>query len=159
MIIRIGSVVAVALKVYGADALDDLMFRIPLIERTTADPIDKNGNPVVTSRYYSTISVGSPPQMMRISFDTGSGNVLIPSQGCTSPSCLRRNRYMYDESTTRKDVPFPDQPDLPLEDAGERELATITFGTGEATGMFYNDNSGFREIICFLLYMSITRIL
>jgi len=43
--------------------------------------------------YVGVISVGQPKQRFRVLFDTGSGNVLLPSIRCDSPACMNHRRY------------------------------------------------------------------
>lgn len=42
---------------------------------------------------FGTIYVGTPAQELSVAFDTGSGNVLLPSSRCTSVSCLSHRSY------------------------------------------------------------------
>lgn len=48
--------------------------------------------------------VGTPPQVLSVAFDTGSGNVLLPAVACHSPACLARRSYDPARSATAKRV-------------------------------------------------------
>jgi hypothetical protein len=88
--------------------------------------------------YWGEISMGSPPQQFTVIFDTGSGNLILPEASCDSPACKRHKMYDSSKSSGSKKI----------EDAGgnpsagvemEGGHATITFGTGEVEGNFYED--------------------
>merc|ERR1719384_1863080 len=63
------------------------------------------------SEYYGQVSVGSPPQSFLVVFDTGSGNLLLPSKECSSDACTGHKRYDASVSATALQVAFADQPD------------------------------------------------
>lgn len=50
--------------------------------------------------YYSTITVGTPPQIFTVALDTGSSNLWVPGKTCNSSACFHHNRYDKDRSTT-----------------------------------------------------------
>merc|ERR1719507_2434929 len=41
-----------------------------------------------TTFYMGEVSIGQPPQALRVMFDTASGNVLLPHRGCMNATCL-----------------------------------------------------------------------
>merc|ERR1719207_473095 len=88
--------------------------------------------------YWGEIGIGSPRQTFTVIFDTGSGNLILPMSDCDSPACKRHRMYDASKSSGSKKI----------EDAGgnpsagvemENGHATITFGTGEVEGNFYED--------------------
>merc|ERR1740138_1584830 len=54
--------------------------------------------------YWGDISIGTPPQRFKVIFDTGSGNLIIPSSECTVPGCLSHKKYSHHESNSSKPV-------------------------------------------------------
>lgn len=92
------------------------------------------------SEYYGQVSVGSPPQTFLVVFDTGSGNLLLPSHECTSDACTGHKRYDSGLSATALQIAYADQPTTPVTEDGTRDIVTITFGTGEMSGVYVRDN-------------------
>jgi len=85
--------------------------------------------------YFGKIAVGTPPQHFSVVFDTGSGNLILPSTVCQDTACTMHTRYDPSKSSSGQLVgcdryaspivhKFWDEPD---------ELV-ITFGTGRITG-------------------------
>lgn len=96
------------------------------------------------SEYYGEVLIGDPPQSFLMAFDTGSGNVLVPSVDCTDKACMNHTRYDPDKSKTAQQIAFAAQPTTPADlgdwgDGGSRDVATVTFGTGEVSGVFVRD--------------------
>eukprot|EP00747_Dinoflagellata_sp_TGD_P193225 gnl/TRDRNA2_/TRDRNA2_59118_c0_seq1.p1 gnl/TRDRNA2_/TRDRNA2_59118_c0~~gnl/TRDRNA2_/TRDRNA2_59118_c0_seq1.p1 ORF type:complete len:429 (+),score=62.28 gnl/TRDRNA2_/TRDRNA2_59118_c0_seq1:88-1374(+) len=96
-------------------------------------PVMHDGQVVATKTAYSgVISLGSPRrQDFHVLFDTGSGNLLLPTVDCTSDSCLQRRRYNMSDSTTALAVNLAG---APASEGDQCEQATIPFGTGSLTG-------------------------
>lgn len=92
------------------------------------------------SEYYGQITIGSPPQQFTVVFDTGSGNLLIPSKQCNDEACKSHKRFDAAASSTSEDIAFADQPDKQVDNGGDRDVVTITFGTGEISGVFIKDH-------------------
>lgn len=113
-------------------------------------PLPKNAPPtarrvrrqVAVTEYYGKIAVGSPPQIFDVVFDTGSGNIVLPTVSCKDEVCLRHHRYRSQASTSAVQIAYDD--DTPLA-AGEsdRDTTSITYGTGKLTGEYIRDS------ICF----------
>uniref|UniRef100_A0A0G4HQ50 Peptidase A1 domain-containing protein n=1 Tax=Chromera velia CCMP2878 TaxID=1169474 RepID=A0A0G4HQ50_9ALVE len=91
------------------------------------------------TEYFGKISVGRPPKEFTVVFDTGSGNLLIPSIDCTSDACSERPLYDPGNSSTSRQIAFADKPLEKVGDSGERDVITITFGTGEISGVVVRD--------------------
>jgi hypothetical protein len=100
------------------------------------------------SEYYGQVSVGSPPQTFQVVFDTGSGNLLLPSKECSDEACTSHKRYDASLSATSMQVGFADKPDTPVAPDGTRDVVTITFGTGEMSGVYVRDNVCLGNSIC-----------
>lgn len=92
------------------------------------------------SEYYGQVSVGSPPQDFTVVFDTGSGNLLLPSKDCTDEACTGHKRFDSSLSATSMQIAYADQPLTPVKADGTRDIVTITFGTGEMSGVYVRDN-------------------
>lgn len=104
---------------------------------TTASPVHAGSQ---ASEYYGILSVGSPPQDFEVVFDTGSGNLIIPSTSCKSDACSMHRRFNRSMSSTAQDIAFADAPDDQVPPDGDRDVVTITFGTGEISGVFVKDH-------------------
>merc|ERR1719160_1020300 len=91
------------------------------------------------SDYFGTISIGSPPQDFVVLFDTGSGNLLVPSTLCDDKSCLKHKRFNSSLSTSVKDIAFSNKPDTPVGDDGDRDVLNLGFGTGKVDGVIMRD--------------------
>merc|ERR1719217_1072798 len=95
---------------------------------------------VHASEYYGKIEVGVPPQEFLVVFDTGSGNLLLPGKECTDEACTSHKRFDSQLSKDSIQIAFADAPDKPVEkNGGDRDVVTITFGTGEMSGVFIKD--------------------
>jgi len=92
------------------------------------------------SEYYGKIAIGTPPQEFTVVFDTGSGNLLLPSKSCTGEACISHKRFDASSSTSSEDIAFADEPDKQVDKGGDRDVVTITFGTGEISGVFIKDH-------------------
>merc|ERR1719407_391905 len=86
---------------------------------------------VHASEDYGKIAVGVPPQGFLVVFDTGSGNLLLPGKECTDEACTSHKRFDSQLSKGAIQIAFADQPDKAVEkNGGDRDVVTITFGTG-----------------------------
>lgn len=91
------------------------------------------------SDYFGTISIGSPPQDFVVLFDTGSGNLLVPSTLCDDKACLKHKRFNSSVSSSVKDIAFSNNPDTPVGDDGDRDVVNLAFGTGKVDGVIMKD--------------------
>jgi len=108
------------------------------------------------SEYYGMIQIGTPPQEFQVVFDTGSGNLIIPSSACTGEACKMHRRFDSSKSSTAVDVAFADAPDTKVAPSGDRDVVTITFGTGEISGLFVKDHICFGSICTHGDFISVT---
>jgi hypothetical protein len=79
--------------------------------------------------YWGTISMGSPPQEFKVIFDTGSGNLILPSKDCNEAGCNPHKKYGVKDSTTAASV---------TNEQGEGSTE-ISFGTGQVQGNYVED--------------------
>ncbi|CAE7242152.1 cardB, partial [Symbiodinium necroappetens] len=108
---------------------------ISLYERPT-----QNGHshlPLRVSEYYGTVSMGSPPQDFDVVFDTGSGNIVLPTLKCIDEACEDHHRFSSGASRTARQLALEDG--TPLRPGDERDTTTITYGTGKLTGEYIRD--------------------
>eukprot|EP00931_Biecheleriopsis_adriatica_P021686 TRINITY_DN14118_c0_g1_i1.p1 TRINITY_DN14118_c0_g1~~TRINITY_DN14118_c0_g1_i1.p1 ORF type:complete len:453 (-),score=93.20 TRINITY_DN14118_c0_g1_i1:90-1382(-) len=99
--------------------------------------VDQLSGVVHKTAYYGTIEVGDPPQKATVVFDTGSGNLMIPSTSCSDSACMRHKRFDPDKSKTVRRLQADGAPVVPGDDL---DLLTVNFGTGEITGAFLEDD-------------------
>jgi len=87
--------------------------------------------------YFGEIGVGNPKQQFTVVFDTGSGNLMLPSSFCKNNACTMHRRYERSRSQTAKDI---DYDGTPVKAGAPRDQITVTFGTGEISGVFMEDD-------------------
>ena len=75
-------------------------YRFEKLEGTAKIPI-KN---FMDSQYYGPITIGSNNQPFTVTFSTGSGTLLVPSNYCTSPGCAPHKKYDNSASSTSVDT-------------------------------------------------------
>jgi hypothetical protein len=89
------------------------------------------------TEYWGTIFVGKPRKQFTVIFDTGSGNLILPSSKCTSLPCQSHTKYDPHASKTSTQV---GRDGVSIEeDPEQKREATIRFGTGKIHGQFYKD--------------------
>jgi len=94
------------------------------------------------SAYYGTIMMGSPPRPFTVVFDTGSGHLILPSSYCHTETCKVHSRYFRSKSATAKDI---DTHGKEVRPGQARDQISISFGTGEVTGVFVEDTMCFGQ--------------
>jgi len=87
--------------------------------------------------YYGEVQVGSPRQAFVVVFDTGSGNLMLPSTYCQSSACTMHQRFNRAQSTTAEDIQADGSHAVK---GAPRDQITVTFGTGEISGVFIQDD-------------------
>eukprot|EP00746_Dinoflagellata_sp_MGD_P077514 gnl/MRDRNA2_/MRDRNA2_31092_c0_seq1.p1 gnl/MRDRNA2_/MRDRNA2_31092_c0~~gnl/MRDRNA2_/MRDRNA2_31092_c0_seq1.p1 ORF type:complete len:634 (+),score=135.94 gnl/MRDRNA2_/MRDRNA2_31092_c0_seq1:3-1904(+) len=90
------------------------------------------------SEYWGTIQVGDPPQEFSVIFDTGSGNLIVPSTKCETPSCTSHRRF--DPSKSKSTVQIDTEGDKLGVNEHPKKDADIKFGTGEIHGDLFSDS-------------------
>lgn len=88
------------------------------------------------SAYWGELSVGTPLETFKVVFDTGSGHLILPSTYCRSETCRVHKRFKRSASLTAKDI---DHDGSIVSPGTPRDQITVSFGTGEVTGVFIDD--------------------
>jgi len=89
--------------------------------QTNSMAIDEDGTDYF---YFTTIQFGSNGKSMYMLVDTGSANTWVIGSGCTSKACTSHNTFGPADSTTLKPT---------------SSNFNLTYGTGTASGMIFND--------------------
>lgn len=108
---------------------------VPL--RRESVPVRRKGEIVSFKTSYSgeiSVGRGPSPQNFRVVFDTGSGQVVLPSVFCRSESCLRHKQYNITQSTSG--VPVNSDDSIVADDDETCDQVTVGYGTGSITGEF-----------------------
>ena len=84
------------------------------------------------SQYIGKISVGSPPQEIKVIFDTGSSNFWVVSNRCYSSGCIIQKSFDSTKSNTYKK---------------QGDKVEVEFGTGKIEGSLCNDNVTLGDVI------------
>merc|ERR1719261_1398485 len=79
--------------------------------------------------YWGSMSIGTPPQPFKVIFDTGSGNLIVPSASCNVPGCQPHKKYDQKASSSGQSI----------ENEQGEASSEITFGTGQIEGGFVRD--------------------
>lgn len=103
-------------------------------------PVIRNSKTVSYKTSYSgAISIGTPAQDFRVVFDTGSGQIVLPSADCQNQTCLEHQRYNISASSSATAI---NADGLPVPPDELCDQVTIGYGTGMVTGEFV------REKVC-----------
>jgi len=87
--------------------------------------------------YFGRLEIGTPSQSFWVVFDTGSGNLLIPSSACHSEACQNHAQFNEQRSPTVQRVRCDGKPTGKGE--SPQDEVNIVFGTGEIWGRCLED--------------------
>jgi len=108
---------------------------IPLTRQRV--PITEEGSTIhYKSAYYGTVLAGTPAVPYKVVFDTGSGHLILPSTYCSSETCRAHKRYRRSQSSSARDI---DHDGSTVQPGEPRDQITVSFGTGEVSGVFVED--------------------
>ncbi|MCJ1379203.1 Vacuolar protease A [Xylographa soralifera] len=80
-------------------------------------------------QYFATIQLGTPPQEFKVSLDTGSSNLCVPSLNCSSIACRSSRKYdsslssSYKQNGTKFQIDYGPPPVQSDEDPKRSQLA------------------------------------
>lgn len=99
---------------------------------------------------FGSLYVGLPPQEFQVAFDTGSGNLVLPSRQCLSLPCRSHHTYNSDMSAMSKDITRIDDLTAVVPQAGSRETVRLLVGAGHLVGQLKSDRVclGSHEDLC-----------
>jgi len=90
-------------------------------------------------QYYGTVQVGSPSQSFKVIFDTGSGQLMLPSAACESQACKQHRVFAEKNSSTFIPIGWADDPLVPAKDDYDRDTTVVNFAMGDAVGQYARD--------------------
>jgi len=101
-------------------------------------------------QYFGHVHVGSPPQKFTVIFDTGSGQLLVPSVKCESVACSLHKKFMANQSSSAVAIGWADEPLTAAENENDRDTKVINFAMGDAVGQFSRDRVclGDKNLFC-----------
>lgn len=88
---------------------------------------------------FGSLYVGLPPQEFKVAFDTGSGNLILPSKKCLSLACRSHKMYDGEMSAMSRDIARIDNISASLPQDGARETVRLLVGAGHLTGQLKSD--------------------
>jgi len=106
---------------------------------TTAVGAEARTRVLHKTAYFGSVEIGSEGQKFMVVFDTGSGNLMVPSSDCTSQACRSHASYDQGVSKTWQRVSCDGEPRRKNDPVPNDEV-TIVFGTGEIWGRCIRDD-------------------
>uniref|UniRef100_A0A4W2BSY7 Peptidase A1 domain-containing protein n=1 Tax=Bos indicus x Bos taurus TaxID=30522 RepID=A0A4W2BSY7_BOBOX len=82
--------------------------------------------------YVGRITIGTPPQEFQVVFDTGSSDLWVPSDFCTSPACSTHVRFRHLQSSTFRPT---------------NKTFRITYGSGRMKGVVAHDTVRIGDLV------------
>lgn len=95
------------------------------------------------SFYTGRVLVGQPPQALHVSFDTSSGQIILPTDTCTSLACTEHWPYQPAASSSAVDINADGtlaQGNNDVRDAITIGFSSLDLGDGSVTGQFLADS-------------------
>ncbi|ELR50131.1 hypothetical protein M91_01767, partial [Bos mutus] len=82
--------------------------------------------------YLANITIGTPPQEFQVFLDTGSSDLWVPSDFCTSPACSKHVRFRHLQSSTFRLT---------------NKTFSITYGSGRMKGVVAHDTVRIGDLV------------
>mmetsp|Transcript_22546 Transcript_22546/g.49384 ORF Transcript_22546/g.49384 Transcript_22546/m.49384 type:complete len:390 (-) Transcript_22546:64-1233(-) len=110
------------------------------------------------SDFFGTVSIGTPPQSFKVLFDTGSGNLVVPTTQCQSNACTVHKRFKVKASESAFTHASHDAPEITgVGNQGAlfahalgldrpQSDVTVSFGTGSVGGQMISDQVCLGEV-------------
>lgn len=99
---------------------------------------DSGKGKIHVTEYYGRVAFGTPPQPFDVVFDTGSGNIVLPTAKCSDIACQKHHRFVSQDSSSVIQIAYDDGTQL-AQETSDRDTTTITYGTGKLTGEYIRD--------------------
>jgi len=135
-----GSVAAAQIAFNGKERVgssQSITLKRQRYKQSTKETATSNMKVIHKTAYYGQVEVGNPRQAFTVVFDTGSGNLMLPSTYCSTQACTMHKRFDPKKSSTLEDIQADGSPS---KKGGSRDEITVTFGTGEISGVFMRDD-------------------
>jgi len=122
-------------KVQAGSALSVVLERRKTRAKVAQSSLSRTKS-VRKTAYFGRLTIGTPKQSFSVVFDTGSANLMVPSEECKSAACQSHERFKDASSSTAHQVNCDGSH---IQPGTEPDEVTITFGTGHITGRCLQD--------------------
>lgn len=93
----------------------------------------------VATQYYGLLSIGTPGQEFKVVFDTGSGQLVVPSSKCDDSACTMHKRFGSQNSSSSKQIGWADDPVKAIADGDDRDTKSLLLMSSDVSGEFVRD--------------------
>jgi hypothetical protein len=122
------------------NSVGEAIASVPLVKFET-HMVGRDGLAYKKSMYYGNVTVGTPPQSFLVVYDTGRGNLIVPTMECDGVACESHQKFDITKSSTHKTTNCNQEASTPPPGHSATEI-DIEFGTGKISG------ECFREHVC-----------